>query len=335
MQISNGVEEFLNIINKFQETKILVVGDLMLDEYLVGNVDRISPEAPIPILDVKKTFYTPGGAANTAYNIKSLGGQVVLAGVVGPDEKGSLLKSLLAEKGINIEAMVVDSQRITTLKTRVVAKNQQIVRVDREDRRPVSQEIEQKIFQLVEGKMPELKAVVISDYAKGLLTPALTGKIITLARKWNVFSLVDAKGPDFSKYKGCNIITPNKQELAKSLNLSAEQLSSESRFLQAGKMLLAHVMADGALVKCGAEGMTLFSREDNIFHYPALNKNAVDVSGAGDTAIATLALAFAAGADFKKAVILAGHACGVEVGKLGTAVVSPEELWASLKTQKI
>lgn len=324
-------EQYLNIIQNFKNQKILVVGDLMLDEYLIGSVDRISPEAPIPILNVKEISRRPGGAANTAYNINSLGGKVALAGVVGSDGNGNLLKNLLAETGIDVRGVMADAARKTTLKTRAVARNQHIVRIDIEDKEPISPEMETKLFQFIEAQMPEIKAVVISDYMKGVVTPNLSKKIIELARARNIFSLVDGKADDFSKYRGCSIITPNKKEFGRALDIAPEQLVSEGRFLQAGKMLLAHVMSDNVLVKCGEQGMTLFKRDGSPFHHPALNKNPVDVSGAGDTAIAAFALALASGADVEQAVILASHACSIEVGKPGTAVVLPEELWTSLK----
>ena len=327
------MEQYLNIIKNFKNQKILVVGDLMLDEYLMGSVDRISPEAPIPILDVKEISRRPGGAANTAYNIRSLGGEVILAGVVGQDENGSLLKALLAEKGIDVRGILVDSQRKTTLKIRAVAKNQHIVRIDIENREPINPEIETKLLQFIESRVPEVKTIIISDYIKGAVSPTLSKNIIKLAKNYNILSLVDGKAADFSKYRGCNIITPNKKELGQALNIPLEQLAQDGRFLQAGKMILAHAMADNVLVKCGEQGMTLFKKDGAAFRHLAVNGNPVDVSGAGDTAIAAFALALTSGADPEQAVVLASYACGVEVGKIGTAVVSPEELWESLKTK--
>lgn len=325
------MENYLNILQNFKNPKILVVGDLMLDEYLWGNVDRISPEAPIPVLDVKEINFRLGGAANTAYNVKSLSDKVFLAGVIGADEKGEILRKFLEEKGINIAGIVVDSQRKTTIKTRAVAQNQQIVRIDIEDRTPISRETEEKIVDFIRNQIKDLNAIVISDYAKGVITPTLSQSIIALARENNVFSIVDPKGTDVSKYRGCSIISPNKKELGIALNIPFEQLAQEGRFFQAAKMLLAHVMSDGVLVKCGAEGMVLLEKNGNISRIPALNKKAIDVSGAGDTAVGVFALAVAGGADPKQALVLASHACAVEVGKIGTAVVSPEELEESLR----
>lgn len=325
------MEKYLNILQKFKVPKILVVGDLMLDEYLWGNVDRISPEAPIPVLDVKEINFRLGGAANTAHNIRALGEKVFLAGVIGNDEKGGILKNFLEEKGIDTTGIIIDHQRKTTIKTRAVAQNQQIVRIDIEQRDPVSQETENKIIDFVKSRIKEFNAIIISDYAKGVITPTLSQRIITIAKENNVFSIVDPKGEDVSKYRGCTIIAPNKKELGIALNIPSEQLVQEGRFFQAAKMLMTQVMSDGVLVKCGAEGMVLFERDGNVSRFPALNKKAVDVSGAGDTAIGVLTLAVACGANYQEAVFLANNACAVKVSKLGTAVVLPEELADSLR----
>jgi len=324
------MENYLNILQNFENPKILVVGDLMLDEYLLGNVDRISPEAPVPVLDVKEINFRLGGACNTAYNIKSLGGKVFLAGVVGADGKGEIIKKILAERGINTEGVVVDNQRKTTIKTRVVAQSQQIVRIDIEDRNPIAPEIEQKLAGFIKERIKDFNAIIISDYAKGVITETLSQRIIALAKENNVFSVVDPKGTDVSKYRGCSIIAPNKKELGIALNIPLDQLAQEGRFFEAAKMLMAHTTSDGVLVKCGAEGMVLFEKNGNTSRFPALNKKAVDVSGAGDTAIGVFALAVGSGANRKEAAALASNACAVKVGKRGTDVVLPEELKAVL-----
>lgn len=329
------MEELLNIIKNFKNPKVLVVGDIMLDEYVWGDVTRISPEAPIPVLEVKEVTYTPGGAANTANNLKALRGEVILAGVIGPEDKGKLLKEILEKRGINTEGIFVDQKRKTTLKTRAVARNQQLVRIDSEDRNPLNQEIEDRILNFIKRQIKETNFIIISDYAKGVITQNLSKKIIALANQNNVLCLVDPKGNDYLKYKNCKIITPNGKELAQALNLQIEQIETESKFLQAGKMLLSHVMCDNVLVTRGAQGMTLFGRDGNVDCMPALNKKAIDVSGAGDTAVATFALALAAGANPKQAMIIASHACTIVVGKVGTAVASPEELEENLRNSLI
>lgn len=324
------MENYLNILQSFKNPKILVLGDLMMDEYLWGSVDRISPEAPIPVLDVKEINFRLGGAANTAYNIKSLGDKVSAVGVIGADEKGEALKRFLEEKGIDASGVLVDSQRKTTVKTRAVAQNQQIVRIDIEDRKPIGPEMEEKIVDFVKTRIKELNAIILADYAKGVVTPALSQQIIALAKENNVFSIVDPKGNDITKYRGCNVIAPNKKELGIALNIPFEQLAQEGRFFQAAKMLMAQAMADSVLVKCGAEGMVLFEKNGNISRFPALNKQVVDVSGAGDTAVGVFALAAAANVSHQGAAALASNACAVKVGKMGTDVVLPEELQAIL-----
>lgn len=323
--------DFSNIIKDFKAQKILVIGDLMLDEYVSGEVNRISAEAPILILDVKEITHLPGGAANVAHNIKALGDKVILTGVIGQDEKGKILKEVLEKKGIDVQGLVIDPQRKTTLKTRVVARDQQLVRVDTEDRNPIDLQTEESLISFVQSKIGEINSIIISDYAKGAITPTLSQRIITLARNNNILCLVDPKGDDYSKYRSCHIITPNKKELAQALNIPIDQMVNENKFLQAGRMLLSHVMCDTVLVTQGGEGMTLFEKNGQTFHHPATTKKVVDVSGAGDTSISTIALAVSAGADTEKAVILASHACGIEVGKIGTAVVFAEELEKALK----
>ncbi len=320
-------EKLLETIKKFKNSKILVIGDLMLDEYIWGEVNRISPEAPIPVLDVKEITHLPGGAANTALNVKTLGAEVLLAGVIGNDEKGKKLKEKLAEKGIGSEGIFSDPQRKTTLKTRAVAKNQHIVRIDREDRKPINSEIENQIFNFVKERIDEIKAIIISDYLKGVVTKGLAENLIKLAGEKNVFSLVDYKGDDCLRYKNCYLITPNEKELSFALK---SKIDSESQLLAAGKKLLAELSCANVLVKQGEKGMTLFERKGEVFHFPAVNKKARDVSGAGDTSIATLALSLASDASSQEAVILASHACGVAVSKIGTAVVFPEELERSI-----
>lgn len=325
------MEQLLNIIRKFPNLKVLIVGDVMLDEYIAGRVERISQEAPIPILDVREITYLPGGAANAAHNVRSLGGKVILAGVIGSDEKGKTLKEVLEKRGIDASGLIIDPQRKTTLKSRAVAQNQQIVRIDIEDRKPIEQATEEKILHFIKSQIGKFNSIVISDYAKGVITPNLSQSVIQLARQNNILCLVDPKGYDYTKYKNCNIITPNIIELAQALKIPFDQLNSESKFLQAGKMLLTHVVSDNVLVTQKEKGMTLFERSGHIFHQSAINKKAIDVSGAGDTAIGAFALALATGADLKQALIIASHACAIEVGKIGTAVVSPEELEESLR----
>ena len=325
------MNNFSKIIDKFKNLKILVVGDLMLDQYIHGDVNRISPEAPIPILDVKRIVSTPGGAANAAFNVKCLGAQVILSGVIGPGQRGKTLKKALEERGIQIQGLVVDEARKTTLKERIVAKNQQIVRVDIEDRKSIDSQTETKIIEFLNSIIKDLDAIIISDYAKGMITPNLSMNIIKMARENNILCTIDPKGKEFAKYKGCDLITPNVEETILALNLEKKSLKDENKFLQAGEMLLSHVMCDNVLITQHSKGMTLFTKEGKIIKYSAVNNKVLDVSGAGDTAIAALTLSLASNANLKEAMAIASHACGVVVGKSGTAATSTEELKQSIK----
>ena len=325
----------LDIVTNLKNVKVLIVGDVMLDEYVWGNVHRISPEAPIPILDVKEITYTPGGAANTAHNARALGDKVVLVGVVGPDEKGGILKETLEGRGINARGLIIDESRKTTVKTRVVASSQQLVRIDTETRSPINPKVEDEILTFVKAHIGETNVVIISDYAKGVVTPSLSGNVVALARQNNVLCFVDPKGDDYLKYKNCAMVTPNLKELAQALHIPLEQIENENNLLQAGKMLLSHVMCDNVLLTRGGEGIHLFEKDGNVSHFPAINKNAIDVSGAGDTLIAASAMAIAAGASVQQAMRIASHACGIVVGKRGTAVALPEELEKSLESDPL
>lgn len=320
-----------DIINNFKDKRVLIVGDVMLDEYFIGKVNRISPEAPIPILDVEKVTYVPGGAANAANNVKSLGAKTLLAGVIGPEECGITLKHLLRDNGIDNSGIIIDEKRRTTLKTRAVAKNQQLVRIDQEDRGLIGQETEDKIFNFVKSQNHSLDIIIISDYAKGVASPGLCRRVIEFAKVNNILCSVDPKGEDYLKYKGATIVTPNEKELGESLGLP---ISKESQFLEAGKALLSHLMSDYVLVTRSEKGMCLFQREKAPSHMPALNKNAIDTSGAGDTAIGTFALSIASGASPEQAMTIASHACSIVVGKHGTATVTPEELLADIQNSQ-
>ncbi len=323
------MEKLFQIIDKFKDLKILVIGDLMLDQYIHGQVSRISPEAPIPVLEMKKIYYTPGGAANAALNVRTLGGKVFAVGVIGPEHRGQMLKKALEERGISPEGAVVDPDRKTTLKERIVAKNQQIVRIDLEDRAPIGSVIEGEIIDFVKNKIKEVDAIIISDYAKGVITPNLSMNIISLARENNTLCHIDPKGKDYSKYRGCSIITPNEKELSESLNVI---INKESQFLEAGKMLLSHVSSENVIVTRHSKGMVSFDKEGNYHYFPAVNRGqVVDVSGAGDTGIAAVTMALAAGAELEQAMAIASYACGVVVAKPGTATLSPDELKRIIK----
>lgn len=327
------MEKLLNIVQNFKNPTILVVGDIILDEYIWGKTRRISREGPVPVLEAEKTSFVAGGAANTAHNLKVLGGRVFLTGVVGPDEKGEILRKNLAEKNIGTEGIFIEENRKTTVKSRLIAQEQQpqkLFCLDMEDKHPINSETENKIFEFIKERIGQIDTIIINDASNGVATPTLAENIIKLANEHQVKCLVDFKGgDDYLKYKNCALIAPNEKELALTLNLF--EIKNESQFFQAGTALLSFLSCDRVLVKQAEKGMTLFEKDGRVLRYPAVNKNALDVSGAGDTAIAALALALSAGADVQQALILASHAAGIAVAKFGTAVVSPQELEESLK----
>jgi len=322
------MEEILGIIESFKNQRILVVGDLILDQYFCGEVNRISSEAPVPVLDVKKINYILGGAANAANNLKVLGAKAILAGVIGPDDKGNMLKEMLGQAGIDAQGVVVDEKRKTTVKIRTMAKDQQLLCIGMEDRAFIDTKTEDKLFDIIKEKIKDVNALIISDYERGVFTPSLTRRIIELAGQNKVIIFADAKGDDYLKYKGCNVITLNEKELSRAFTF---QIINEEQLAFSGKRLLSDLSSGCVLVKQGGKGMTLFEKNGEKFHYPAVNQEVRDVSGAGDTALVAFALSLGAGVDFKKSVIIASYACGIAVGKIGTAVVLPEELKESLK----
>lgn len=306
--------------NKLQQVRLLVVGDVMLDRYWFGDVDRISPEAPVPVVKVDRMEERLGGAANVARNIASLGASSHLLSVVGPDEAGSRLQSLLEEGGIGAR-LQVDGSIDTTVKLRIIGRQQQLLRVDFET--TPSHEILQAKLADFQSCLEDCDAVVLSDYGKGGLTHI--AEMIRLARSANKPVLVDPKGDDFSKYAGATVITPNRGELKAVMGSwrSEEDLEAKARQLKAELDLGA------LLVTRSEEGMSLFS-DDESLHQSAQAREVFDVSGAGDTVIATLAVMIAAGAGWADAVRVANVAAGIVVGKLGTAVASRSELQDAL-----
>ena len=301
----------------FIRAKILVVGDVMLDRYWFGDVNRISPEAPVPVLKVERVEERPGGAANVARNIASLGAHCTLLSVVGADEAGDCLERLLTQHG-NVNALLHrDSTISTTIKLRAVARNQQLLRIDFETQ--PSHEVLHAKLEDFRAKLPDADVVILSDYGKGGLTHI--SEMIKLARAAGKLVLVDPKGDDYTRYAGATLLTPNRSEFREvaggwkneaELNAKAERLRSELKL-------------DALLVTRSEEGMSLY-RANEIFHEPTQSREVFDVSGAGDTVIATLAVIIACGADWSHAVRIANRAAGIVVGKLGTAMVSRDEI---------
>ncbi len=321
---------FADCINKFPKKRILVIGDLLLDQYVWGDVSRISPEAPVPVMWVKKEDFIPGGACNVANNLAKFGAQVLLAGVIGKDVRGELLKDRLEERNIVIDGVFADGKRPTSLKTRVIAHSQQVVRIDREDISAIVGSVARKIIDYVEQNIQEVDGVIIEDYGKGVVSPELLKSIVSIARKNGKIVAVDPKENHFSYYKGVNVITPNNHEAARAVGFP---LDNTEDIKKAGEKLLKKLKTDSILITLGEEGMMVFEKGKKPHRIPTFAQEVFDVSGAGDTVIAAYTLSMVCGVSSLMAAHIANCAAGVVVGKVGTAVVSRDELLARVKQE--
>jgi rfaE bifunctional protein kinase chain/domain len=318
------------LFKKFGKTGILVIGDLMIDQYVWGKVKRISPEAPVPVVDVTEEELLLGGAANVAHNVSTLGGRVFIAGTIGKDESGRILINKLEEKGFNTDGVIRDGKRPTTIKTRVIAHSQQVVRFDREEKTEIQQSILSLLLDYVRSCLPQIKGIVISDYCKGLITKKLVKSLLELAGS-KIFISVDPKIGHFDYYRGVDLITPNTNEASFAAGID---ISDDKTLMSAGNHLIKKLQCGSVIITRGDEGMTLFERSGRITHIPTCAQEVYDVSGAGDTVIATLTLCKAAGAPLTDAAIVANHAAGVVVGKIGTATVTQQDIVKSMKMCK-
>ena len=313
----------LEIIDKFSKSKVVVVGDLMVDQFIWGKVSRISPEAPVPVVEVISENFLLGGSANVLNNISSVGGKVHVTGIIGPDDMGRLLIRKFREMNIDTNGIIVEHDRPTTVKTRIIAHSQQVVRFDREKKQSVSLDSVDKMIEYVETIRDDLGAIVISDYSKGIISERLLKGISEVVSGRDVVVCIDPKQNDFSLYQGFDVITPNHYEAGRALGM---EITSENDLIENGETLLERFGFKAVLITRGEEGMSLFENGGRITHIPAVAREVFDVTGAGDTVIGVLALCMAAGATFKEAAVLANHAAGIVVGKVGTATVSQEEL---------
>jgi len=301
---------------------VLVVGDVMLDRYWWGEVSRISPEAPVPVVRLKNTTLAAGGAANVAANIAGLGATPVLLGVVGSDDEASLFPGILGKSNVSADHLIRDDHRPTTVKTRVVAHGQQVVRVDQEEAEAISTETEDSLCTKLRTEIPLIDAIAVSDYAKGMLTDRLLAELFEIAATNSKPVLVDPKGKNYSKYIGATILTPNRREAAEACNFE----DNGNVVDRAGAKLMTEFGFDTLLVTQGEEGMTLFRHSHDPLRLPAHAREVYDVTGAGDTVIATLATAMGAGADVEEAARLANLAAGIVVEQVGTSTITLDEL---------
>lgn len=319
-------------ISKFDRCNILVVGDLMVDEYLWGDVERISPEAPVQVVTIKDEDFSLGGSGNVVNNIVALGAKVSAVGVIGTGSDGQLLLNKLNELGVDIAGIFQDSNRPTTRKTRIIASNQHVLRIDRETKESISEPAFEAIAKYLEEKIPDVDVVLISDYGKGLITEALMARLIAAAQKHKKITIADPKGLDFSKYSGVSLITPNKKEAALA---SGIEVVDEKTLIEAGNKILQRVDIDKLLITCGKDGMVLFDRNKAPYKIRAETRQVYDVSGAGDTVLAVFGLSVASGISFEDGAVLANTSAGIVVGKVGTATVSRQELSSALKHDDI
>ncbi|UCG08926.1 MAG: D-glycero-beta-D-manno-heptose-7-phosphate kinase [Desulfobacterales bacterium] len=315
-------------LSKFETCHILVVGDLMIDEYLWGEVDRISPEAPVQVVSVQDEELTLGGSGNVVNNLVALGARVSAVGVTGAGSNGKLLRDMLDELGVDTRGVITEPNRSTTKKTRIIADHQQVLRIDKETKSNISHQTWETVAQAAENIIPEVDVVLISDYGKGLITGQLLSQLTRAARKHGKLTIADPKGLDFTKYSGVNVITPNKKEAA--LAAGVEIVDDPSLF-EAGQRLLQKTGVDKLVITCGKEGMVYFEPHSQPQKISTKARQVYDVSGAGDTVLALLGLAVACGMSFKDGLTLANTGAGIVVGKVGTATVSKRELAAALQ----
>ena len=317
------LERARDLVGRFEGRRLVVVGDLMLDRFIWGAVRRISPEAPVPVVEVERESQHLGGAGNVVANLVALGAEAVPVGVVGDDANADLLESEFRRAGVDTSAVVRDATRPTTTKTRIIAHSQQVVRADRERRHAVEAEVEAALFDAFVAHLERADAVVVSDYDKGLLTGGLLARLLGAARERDMVVCLDPKVRRFAQYRPVTVVTPNHYEAEAATGLPAgtdEEIEACARRIQE--------MLDGAavLVTRGEAGMSLAEPGGHMAHIPTVAREVYDVTGAGDTVIATLALALGAGAPLRDAAELSNYAAGIVVGKVGTATVSRSEL---------
>ncbi len=331
------------LVKNFNRAKVLVIGDLILDEYISGGAERISPEAPVPVIWADKRHYVPGGAANVVNNILAMDAKASAVGVVGDDLNAKILVGQLKKRGADISGVFVQPRRHTTLKTRILAGHQQVVRVDWEHRDPLSKEVNEKILKFIEKKLPGYDGLVIEDYGKGVVNSGLLERLVELAKKYKKILTVDPKEENFFCYRGVTAITPNRKELenavrnlkikdmTNSFRVNSERLFTDKEINTAAFEVMGYLGLESVLVTLGEQGMRLFEKGKNFTHIPTVAQEVFDVSGAGDTVIACFTLALCLGASKLQAAHIANFAAGIVVSKLGTAVTTRPELLSRIK----
>jgi D-glycero-beta-D-manno-heptose-7-phosphate kinase len=317
------------LLRTLRGRRVLVLGDVMLDQFIWGKVARISPEAPVPVVEVVNESFHVGGAGNVARNIRALGGEAVLVGVVGRDIAGERVHAELATAGVVNALVTTGNGRPTTMKTRIIAHQQQLVRADREQDGAIPPKVEAEILGRIKDALPACRALLVSDYQKGVITPRVMKQATALARKQKIPVLVDPKVRHFPLYRGVSLVTPNQYEAEQATGI---RIRNDATLKAAGEKIQKHLRCDAALITRGEMGMSLFTAKAPPVHVPTAARQVFDVTGAGDTVIATFGLGLAAGAALSDLAWLANFAAGVVVGKVGTATASPEEIVRALES---
>jgi len=317
-----------SIFSHFSEKPIIILGDVMMDRYLWGEVNRISPEAPVPVVEVKEETLHLGGAANVAINVCKLGAEPYLIGIIGNDLKSEIFNILLGDNGIRSDCIIIDKNRPTTVKTRIIANNQQVVRADQESTEEIGPELEDEIYEMVDSKIDHARALIISDYGKGVITRSLLERVISLCHSKNIFIAVDPKDVHFKSYKKVSVITPNHHEAGFAYG---KRIRNVDDLKEVGWGLLKILEAESILITRGAEGMALFEKGDRLTFWPTVARKVFDVTGAGDTVISSFAVSKAAGATLPEAAFIANLAAGMVVSEMGTAQVRKDELLKEIR----
>ncbi|MFH1715133.1 MAG: D-glycero-beta-D-manno-heptose-7-phosphate kinase [Elusimicrobiota bacterium] len=322
-------EKLIKIIKNFSKTEILVIGDIMLDKFIWGKVTRISPEAPVPVVEITKETLMPGGAGNVVTNITTLGGISHIIGIVGNDSAGNTFVSEMENNGVGTKGIIVTQNRPTIVKTRIIAHHQQVVRVDKEVRSAIEPAEIKKLITAIEDLTPKVKAVVISDYGKGVITKPLLTAAIKMAKKYKKPILVDPKIEHFKNYKNVTCITPNTLEAMQGMHCL--HVESQSDVEKLGDNIMKQLNVESLIITQGEHGMTIFEKNGKKTHIPTMAREVYDVTGAGDTVISTLAMCLANKGNILESAYIANYAAGIVVGKLGTATVTSDEIISSIK----
>jgi len=322
-----GSERTAELLRRLQQRPILIIGDLMLDRYIWGRVSRMSPEAPVPVVEVEREAASLGGAANVAANVLELGARPIVIGLTGADDAGDALRMLMHERGLPVNGLITDPDRPTTVKTRIIAHQQHIVRADRESRRPADTQIAEELYRTAVDTLSVVDAVILQDYNKGVLSAAVVARILPSLLAANVPVTVDPKFERFFDYRGVTVFKPNLREVEMALST---HLEDEGSVEAAARVLQERLAVANVLITRGEHGMTLLEANGEVSHVGARARHVYDVSGAGDTVIATLTAMLAAGAGIREATTLANHAAGVVVGEVGAIPITARDLLAAV-----